>query len=256
MEVGRKWEDLNIDCLVKVFERVGVKSLVSSVPLVCKPWYKASLDPQCWKDLDFQDVYPATSTTSSRVQPTTSPLTKLIKLSVLHSRGTAVRVVFHEDCTLKDFFLILGCPSLKMISLPKFLDNHHIEAIPFLIGKWTKLETLCMNSDRILVETLTQIRNNCKNFKSLTIFIHSTILTDKASAIVALLPKIKELTIRATYLPRVSLQLILLGCKGLELLDARDCVGFDEDDLEIWKMALHIKNFMCKGSVENPIKYS
>ncbi|PIA32925.1 hypothetical protein AQUCO_04300109v1 [Aquilegia coerulea] len=256
MEVGRKWEDLNIDCLVKIFERVGVKALVSAVPFVCKPWYKASLDPQCWKDLDFQAAYPTTSTSTSQVKPGTSPLTKLITLSVLRSCGTAVRVVFREDSTYGDFILVLGCPSLKILTLPKFLDGHHIEEIPSLTGKWTNLEALCMHSRYCLVETLTQIRTHCKNFKSLTIFNRGTILSDKASAIVTLLPKIKDLTLRETYLPRVSLQLILLGCKDLELLDVRDCVGFDEDDVEIWKMALHIKNFMCTGSCENPVSYS
>ena len=45
---GRKWEELNMDCLVNVFQRVGMESLLLDVSFVCKSWYKASLDPKCW----------------------------------------------------------------------------------------------------------------------------------------------------------------------------------------------------------------
>ena len=50
---GRKWEELNMDCLVNVFRRVGMESLLLDVPFVCKSWYKASLDPKCWEHLIF-----------------------------------------------------------------------------------------------------------------------------------------------------------------------------------------------------------
>ena len=30
-----------------------MESLLLDVPLVCKSWYKASLDPMCWKHLHF-----------------------------------------------------------------------------------------------------------------------------------------------------------------------------------------------------------
>ena len=42
-----------MDCLVNVFRRVGVESLLLDVPFVCKSWYKASLDPNCWECLIF-----------------------------------------------------------------------------------------------------------------------------------------------------------------------------------------------------------
>nr|CAN63346.1 hypothetical protein VITISV_012622 [Vitis vinifera] len=35
---GRKWEELNMDCLVNVFQRVGMESLLLDVPFVCKSW--------------------------------------------------------------------------------------------------------------------------------------------------------------------------------------------------------------------------
>ncbi|KAL4610427.1 hypothetical protein ACB092_08G049100 [Castanea dentata] len=50
---GKKWEDLEKDCLVNIFIRVGTESLLYDIPLVCKSWYRASLDPSCrqgWLD--------------------------------------------------------------------------------------------------------------------------------------------------------------------------------------------------------------
>ncbi|XP_034225640.1 uncharacterized protein LOC117635423 [Prunus dulcis] len=43
----RRWEDLEMDCLVKVLEKVGKESLLLDVPFVCKSWYKATLNPSC-----------------------------------------------------------------------------------------------------------------------------------------------------------------------------------------------------------------
>ncbi|CAL9007184.1 unnamed protein product [Prunus brigantina] len=51
----RRREDLEMDCLVKVFEKVGMESLLLDVPFVCKSWYKATLNPSCWQLLIFPD---------------------------------------------------------------------------------------------------------------------------------------------------------------------------------------------------------
>ena len=50
---GRKWEDINKDILVNVLGRVGMESLLVDAPFVCKSWYKASREPQCWEYLIF-----------------------------------------------------------------------------------------------------------------------------------------------------------------------------------------------------------
>ncbi|KAF6152571.1 hypothetical protein GIB67_013018 [Kingdonia uniflora] len=43
------------NCLVKIFDGVDMKALLSDVPLVCKSWYKASLDPYRWRNLNFRE---------------------------------------------------------------------------------------------------------------------------------------------------------------------------------------------------------
>ena len=49
----RDWNELPVHCLVEVLGRVGIESLVETVPLVCKPWYDATFYPQCWQRLVF-----------------------------------------------------------------------------------------------------------------------------------------------------------------------------------------------------------
>jgi hypothetical protein len=52
----RKWEDLPINCLVSVFEKVDLASRTLGVPFVCKSWFEASIEPGCWKVLDLRDT--------------------------------------------------------------------------------------------------------------------------------------------------------------------------------------------------------
>ncbi|KAK9942545.1 hypothetical protein M0R45_008204 [Rubus argutus] len=52
----RRWDQLDFDCLVNIFGKVGragMESLLLDVPFVCKSWHKASLDPKCWESLIF-----------------------------------------------------------------------------------------------------------------------------------------------------------------------------------------------------------
>ncbi|XP_020080816.1 F-box/LRR-repeat protein At3g48880-like [Ananas comosus] len=50
----RRWEDLPVNCLVAIFSRLGLDDMTLSIPFVCKFWHEASLDPTCWKVLDFR----------------------------------------------------------------------------------------------------------------------------------------------------------------------------------------------------------
>lgn len=53
-----QWNNLPINCLVDIFQRLSLYELTLSVPFVCKSWYEASLDPTCWKILDFRTINP------------------------------------------------------------------------------------------------------------------------------------------------------------------------------------------------------
>lgn len=98
----------------------------------------------------------------------------------------------------------------------------------------------------ITKEIISRISIHCKNFRRL--HIKSGICEIASSAIVNLLPNIKYLSLRSAYVFRDDLIILLQGCKELEVLDARDCVGFDEGDDEVLKLASRIASFSCEGS--------
>ncbi|XAR62567.1 hypothetical protein NMG60_11017384 [Bertholletia excelsa] len=47
---------MNEDCLVNIFGRVGIESLLLDIPYVCKTWYKATLNPSCWQRILFSRI--------------------------------------------------------------------------------------------------------------------------------------------------------------------------------------------------------
>ncbi|KAF5205529.1 F-box/LRR-repeat protein [Thalictrum thalictroides] len=264
----RKWEDLNIDCLLNIFERVGLNPLIFDLPFVCKSWYKASRDPYCWKILDFTCISFEQRYFESIIFVNGQPpadddarwclFTKfVIKFAADHSCGIATTVVFHHHL----FYNILQyplerCPAVKNLILPHYCIPNlsirdELKDIPKLIHKWKDLESLSLSCYSHFTAILAQIQIHCKKLVSLTTSYY--IGTRQASAIVTFVPNIKHLVLRSCFLPRKNLIRILSGCRELELLDVTSCTGFDADDVEILTMASYIKTFMSNDSEEDDI---
>lgn len=119
--------------------------------------------------------------------------------------------------------------------------------VPSFKGKLKNLEFISIDDNYSIVEL---IENVCIHLTSLTGFRigGGEIYGYEASKIVSLLPKLKYLTINHATLEKKNLVLILQGCRELECLDVRNCIGFDEDDEEILKLSSAIKSFHCDGS--------
>ncbi|XP_043705132.1 F-box/LRR-repeat protein At3g48880-like [Telopea speciosissima] len=276
---SRNWAELNTDCLIKVFEMVGLESLTLEIPFVCKSWYKASLNPQCWKILRFppslcededswwyDDGFIGRFMDEYRIQnfsvtgcymhgsytfgPTPfqdffGELAKLQQVGSVRDYQSKFEKLLSKVGRLPPS----RCPSLKYLGLPSNLLSVHGELIQELISKWKDLQQLFLGDTEFsFKEILIQISLNCKNFNGLS--AKGYVGNKEASAIATLLPNINYLWLKETTLPLESLKMILLGCRELVLLDARNCEGFEAEDDEILKMASHIKTFMTEGSCE------
>ncbi|PSS23950.1 F-box/LRR-repeat protein [Actinidia chinensis var. chinensis] len=256
-----KWEDLHMDCLVNIFGRVELESLLLDVPFVCKSWYKATLNPQCWRSLDFSklmfdDSWDFDDLTSRLMDKYHLEgkfrITAIIKSVIKRSGRSATYIalpLLPDNCTEEALLYVAdGCPALRVLVLPsdvldcrKFKMQNHI-------SKWTNLEFLKLQTCFHMQELLAPISVHCKNFIALTI-ASANIGKDEASAIVNFLPNIKLLGLRYASMKMENLVTILQGCKQLELFDARDCIGFDEGDEAILKLASHIRSFKDEGSM-------
>ncbi|KAL6336041.1 hypothetical protein AAG906_003668 [Vitis piasezkii] len=241
---GRKWEELNMDCLVNVFRRVGMESLLLDVPFVCKSWYKASLDPKCWERLIFPkyikpdgiwDTGPLGERLMMQYRESFS-VTAFIKSVVARSQRHATLLRLPICCTKEALeYAANESPTLKTLDLDAVLLFKQSTIIPKLISKWKNLEMLTLGSRRNMVEILSQIR----------IYVGK----DEVTAMITSLPNLKYLDLKGSTIEQKNLVMILQGCKELQLLDVRDCIGFWEGNAEILELASHIPKFMCEGSI-------
>ncbi|XP_050383539.1 F-box protein SKIP1-like [Argentina anserina] len=166
----RRWEDLDVDCLANVLARVGMESLLLSLPFVCKSWYAASLDPSCWNMLSFPDFepYPLFNTVhNTNVEPKSFgvfynkfveeyhidnsrfSITGFIKLVVDRSKGKALELKLPRFCTEEALrYVADACPGIKRLS---FSDDlvvfKHSQILPEVIGKWKLLEHLILGGN-------------------------------------------------------------------------------------------------------------
>lgn len=107
----RKWEDLDFDCLVDIFERLDMESLLLGVPFVCKSWYKASRSPSCWQHIDFgefcdHDNYEQTYSTCvlrfiDAYQVQRFSFGKFVRLIVARGLGQSTCLVLPLGCSYK-----------------------------------------------------------------------------------------------------------------------------------------------------------
>lgn len=104
-----------------------------------------------------------------------------------------------------------------------------------------------LGSCSYVVQIIDKLSLYCKNLVGLSVAF-AQIDYEVASTIVSKLANIKCLALSNANFEKEHLKMILLGCKKLELLYVRNCVGFDEDDEEIIKLASAIKDFRCEGS--------
>ncbi|KAJ4823961.1 hypothetical protein Tsubulata_039217 [Turnera subulata] len=256
---SRKWEDLEINCLVNVLAKVGIESLLLDVPLVCKSWYRASLEPKCWEQivsLEDEDKLCNRFGLSLGIgyyEIRDITVSKLIKLIIDRSNGACtvfdVSWSFNREVLQ---YLAEKCPCLKTLSLG-WLSYESFPILPLLIRKWKHLEFLSLASDVFdiyFIQTCFAINIHCKNFTSLHIFHRHDLFVEKEiSAIVAYLPKIKHLYLYGMRNEKY-LKTILRGCRELEYLvvGKPGCGSFFswELDEETMKLASHIKTFIYK----------
>ncbi|CAL2224757.1 unnamed protein product [Prunus armeniaca] len=258
-----------MDCLVKVFEKVGMESVLLDVPFVCKTWYKVTLNPSCWQCLIFPDnerteIWPWDDfecpdfqnlmdrfASEFQIDRDRFSVTTFLKFVINRSSRTAVLLKLPKCCTVETFvFAANVCPGLLTLGLPlRLLESEHMN--PELIGKWKHSEVVSLGSSLNLVIILALIKTHCKNFYGLDLSM-TLIHEREALAIVKLVTNIKYLNLKGAIVSRDSLVTLLHDCKDLVVLDVRDCIGFDENDDEILKFASHISKgfvfpeFLCR----------
>ncbi|KAG5630162.1 hypothetical protein H5410_001879 [Solanum commersonii] len=98
----RRWEDLNIDMLLKIFQSFDLFQLISIIPQVCPAWQLAYSDQRLWKALDLSVMQ------SNFVRISIPPyvlvdtpfhekLTRILKICLNLTRGNILTLIFHYN---------------------------------------------------------------------------------------------------------------------------------------------------------------
>ncbi|XP_020580461.1 F-box/LRR-repeat protein At3g48880-like [Phalaenopsis equestris] len=251
--IRRRWEDLAFDCLICVFCKLGFEDLTIAVPFVCRSWNKASLDPQCWRVLDFKDLDFSTKSKfiarfKELYQLQSFSFSSFLKLCISKSHGSVMELripslfgaSLHQDLVLTS----IQCPKLKVLSLPTLIWNDD-KQLPGLMCSWKEMEALEMIWKPIsFLKMLEQIMLHCPNFHELNLcgFLNGK----DAQAMIRCLPKLKRLLMSASFLRKDDLVMILDGCKDLEEVDVSRCRGLDVDDV-LLKKAAKLSKFEFQG---------
>ncbi|KAK9913224.1 hypothetical protein M0R45_037047 [Rubus argutus] len=223
----RRWEDLPSDCLINIFEKVGTESLLVSVPFVCKSWCGSARKPSCWKRLILPDDVPGTDS--------------------FDINGTTDAVDIEDQVSRFKYFMRERCARAFNVDLVGYFFTARF--FKFVIDrsggdvKFLKLPTGFYD----IAVVLKQISQHCNSLRGLNV-CDADVSRKAALAIVKFVPKINYLWLRRARISREDLVTLLQGCKELQVLDARECSGFDEGDEEISELASSVPKFMCEGS--------
>nr|GEV20924.1 hypothetical protein [Tanacetum cinerariifolium] len=234
----RDWIELPVHCLVEVLGRVGIESLVETIPLVCKTWYDATFYPQCWQRLVFTRL---PYLRSSKHSVPRLNLEMFLHYAIGRGNGLVTEIVFHPSSRLKEgqiAWMAQQCLALKQLVLPNHLSYVINFEVSDSICSWTHLESLQVPSLIGFKKTIANISRNCPNFNHLSVYV-PRLNGDEAAAIASQLPNIKTLDLRFSNIEKEDLVVILKGCKKLEHLDVSECKGVSSDD-EILNLARHI----------------
>lgn len=102
----REWENLNSDCLVNIFGRLDLESVLLDVPLVCKKWHEHLLNPLCWQIIVFPVDISRSRLALALDDRGSLNISGLIKFAVGRSQGCCTKLVLPNGTTLADLIYV------------------------------------------------------------------------------------------------------------------------------------------------------
>ncbi|XP_026656717.2 F-box/LRR-repeat protein At3g48880-like [Phoenix dactylifera] len=262
--IGKRWEDMDIDVLVKMFKELNMIEL-APVSQVCRSWRLACSDPLIWNTLDLgllkSNFIPTRASPYIWVNERSDRrLTQVLRIAMALSRGNVTCMIYHYNLYMNDehlSYIVERSPHLKRLVMPAW--NRITKAgIRRAIQRWEKLESLTMPAIAHPPYILEAISRSCKNFSELKIM--GTFDVYFASAIASSLPKLKVLSVRCSIISKEALLLILNVMDNLEVLNISHCLleghtaagqkqVFRELDHSICERASRLREFFhCQSS--------
>lgn len=103
----RRWEDLETDILVRIFQSLDIFELTSGIAHVCSAWRWACCDQLLWKTLDLSMI--KSNFIKIPLEPfvyvdgrSDTILTRLLKISLSLSKGNTITLILHFNLFISD----------------------------------------------------------------------------------------------------------------------------------------------------------
>ncbi|WOL10129.1 hypothetical protein Cni_G18883 [Canna indica] len=226
--VGKRWEEMETDVLVKIFKELNMIEL-SPVSGVCRSWRLACSDSFIWNTLDLgllqSNFIPTRASPYIWVDERSDRrLTKILRMAMALSFGNVTTMIFHFNLYMKDDhlnYIAERCPHLKRLVMPAWNRITKV-GICHAIQRWENLESLTMPSIAHPPYIMEEISRSCKNFSQLKVM--GTFDVHFASAIAMNLPKLKVLSLRCSIITKEALLFILDHMNNLEVLNVSHCL--------------------------------
>ncbi|KAG8390308.1 hypothetical protein BUALT_Bualt01G0070100 [Buddleja alternifolia] len=225
----RRWEDMDNDILVKIFQNLDIFELTSGVAHVCSTWRLAACDPLLWKTLDLSLL--KSNFIKIPLEPyvyvdgrSDKTFTRVLKIALNLSCGNVSTLIFHYNMYVSDDQLTYTaerCPRLIRLVMPVW-NRIKKTGICRAVRIWEDLESLTMPSILNPPYLMEEIAKSCKKFAELKIMGPCDIFF--ASTLATFLPNLKVLSLRCSMLFKDALIIILEGLKGLEVLNISHCL--------------------------------
>ncbi|XP_042472107.1 F-box/LRR-repeat protein At3g48880-like [Zingiber officinale] len=144
--------------------------LAVAVPFVCKSWYRASLDPSCWRRLNFRSLDFTPWSPFSRAFALRyclhSPLSfsAFLRFALHCSRGVVDQLAFplSSAVSIHDLaYASVKCLRLKALALPDNLMLEDDLRISELVRRWKDLEHLEMEIVGIFAPPILSFSRSC-----------------------------------------------------------------------------------------------
>lgn len=160
----RPWADLSSDALREVFTRLPFEERLRIVPLVCKGWREATMDPACWRNIDMEGWFEARVAADYWWEFECEPvIERLVKTAVDWSCGQ-LEVLRTKHCTDAALdYLADRCLSLSVLSISKslFVTDSSVAKLASTCRKLKALDVSdCYN---ISNKALKAVGENCES---------------------------------------------------------------------------------------------
>lgn len=258
-DTGREgpWAGLIGEALAEVFSRLPFEDRMTTVPLVCKAWKEASLDPACWRNVDMNGWFQGKVDEDYWWEfECESEVEFYIRKVVDRSHGQLIELHTMHCTDASIEHVAENCPSLTELSMPNSLLVTDKSAAK-LAARCPKLEKLdvsdCYNISNQAMEafgrsctSLAWLGRNMLKMNQMSAETSGPEPGGDEEAIVMSkhMGKLKHLEMKRTSLSDLGLAHLAKGCGQLETLNLACCSALSPNALaNVSRQCTNLKDF-------------